>query len=112
MQDGWGISYRTKAGSKTAKISKLADCKNGKLCIDRDPWEYRPIKRHDLTIWNRLATQQCELCGVREEHCKVYHAGSMSKLNPDTDCGQQMLSMKRKTLVVCEKCYGLIHDGI
>ena len=112
LQDGWGISYQTKAGSKLAKLSKLADCKNGKLCIDRDPWEYRPIKRHDLTIWNRLEAHQCELCGVHDEHCKVYHAGSMNKLNPETEWGQQMLSMRRKTLIVCEKCYGLIHDGI
>ena len=45
LQDGWGISYQTKAGSKLAKLSKLADCKNEKLCIDRDPWEYRPNKK-------------------------------------------------------------------
>lgn len=112
VKDGWGIPYSTKEGEKIARISKLSDCKNGKLCIDRDPWLYRPIKRHDLTIWSRLEAKQCELCGTHSEHCKVYHAGSMKQLNPNTEWGKQMTSMRRKTLVVCEKCYEMIHSGV
>lgn len=112
VKDGWGIPYSTKEGQKIARMSKLKDCKNGKLCIDRDPWIYRPVKRHDLTIWDRLEAKQCELCGTHSDHCKVYHAGKMKQLNPNTEWGKQMITMRRKTLVVCEKCYVLIHEGV
>lgn len=111
LREGWGIPYSTKEGEKIARISKISDCRNGKLCIDRDPWVYRPVKRHDLTLWKRLSANQCELCGVQSEHCKVYHAGSMKKLETNTEWGKQMMSMRRKTLVVCEKCYDLIHQS-
>ena len=111
LPDGWGVPYHTKDGEKIARLSNLAVCRNGKFCDDRDPWVFKPLRKRDLTIWNRLSLCQCELCGTHSEHVKVYHAGNMKSLNPNTDWGYLMISIRRKTLVVCEKCYDLIKSG-
>ena len=108
-KDGWGIPYKTKAGEGIAKMSKLADCRNGKLCIDVDPWSYVPYKDGALSIQRRLSAHTCELCGTHCEYVKVYHAGSMKELNLSTPWGAKMKDIRRKTLVVCYECYNTIH---
>ncbi len=108
-QDGWGVPYETKNGVRYAHIASLADCKVGKMLVDYDPWRYRSFEERKLTLRQRLETCTCELCGKHSTHCVIHHVGSMKKLTKDTDWGQRMLEMKRKTLVVCEECHGRIH---
>ena len=111
VSGGWGIPYQTKAGMKIAKLSKLADCRQNRQFDDCDPWQYKSYKDYNLTLWKRLMPSICELCGRHSEHCMVYHAGSMKKLNPETAWGARMLDIRRKTLVVCENCFASIHGG-
>lgn len=109
-QDGWGIPYETKNGVRYAHIASLADCKVGKMLVDYDPWRYRSFEERKLTLRQRLETCTCELCGKHSTQCVIHHVGSMKKLSKDTDWGQRMLKMKRKTLVVCEECHERIHQ--
>lgn len=111
IKGGWGIPYRTKAGEGIAKMSKLADCRKGKLCIDVDPWSYVPYKDGALSIQKRLFAQTCELCGTHSKYVKVYHAGSMKELDLSTPWGKKMMDIRRKTLVVCNECYNTIHGN-
>lgn len=111
IKGGWGIPYRTKAGEGIAKMSKLADCRKGKLCIDVDPWSYVPYKDGALSIQKRLFAQTCELCGTHSKYVKVYHAGSMKELDLSTPWGKKMMDIRRKTLVVCKECYNTIHGN-
>lgn len=108
-QNGWGIPYETKNGVRYAHIASIADCKAGKLLIDRDPWRYRSFEERNLTIRQRLEACACELCGKHSAHCTVHHAGSMKKLSNDTAWGRKMRELRRKTLIVCEDCHALIH---
>jgi len=41
-----------------------------------------------------------------------YHAGSMKQLNTNTERRKQMIFMRYKTLVICEKYYEMIHNGV
>ena len=110
LDNGWGIPYETKAEKKIAKLSKISDCRNGKYCDDINPWQYKAFQEYNLNIWKRLRANICELCGTHSANCKVYHAGSMKNLSKDTEWGNQMLRMNRKTLIVCESCYSQIHE--
>lgn len=109
IKGGWGIPYKTRKGEGMAKMSKLADCRNGKLCIDVNPWSYVSYRDGALSIQKRLSTHTCELCGTYCEHVKVYHAGSMKELDLATPWGAKMKAIRRKTLVVCGDCYERIH---
>ncbi len=109
IKGGWGIPYKTKTGEGIAKMSKLADCRNGKLCLDVNPWSYVSYKDGALSIQRRLLTHTCELCGTYCEHVKVFHAGSMKELDLSTPWGAKMKGIRRKTLVVCPECYNRIH---
>ena len=108
-QNGWGIPYETKNGVRHAHIAFIADCKAGKLMVDRDPWRYRSFEERNLTMRQRLEACTCELCGKHSVHCTVHHAGSMKKLSDDTAWGRKMREMRRKTLIACEDCHALIH---
>ena len=109
IKGGWGIPYKTKTNEGIAKMSKLTDCRNGKLCLDVNPWSYLSYKDGALSIQRRLLTHTCELCGTYCEHVKVFHAGSMKELDLSTPWGAKMKAIRRKTLVVCPECYNRIH---
>ena len=105
----WAIPYETKSGIKYAKLVSLADCKAGKLMSDRDPWQYKPFDAKKLSQYVRLSAGVCELCGENNDSCCIYHAGKMKNLKSTTEWGKKMLHMRRKTLIVCPKCFKRIH---
>lgn len=101
----WAVPYQTKAGQKSVRIVKIADCKKAN---DSDtifqPSRF-PKKR---TIQERLNAGVCELCGSSENGlCEIHHVGSLK------DLGNQpwellMKQKNRKTLVVCSGCHSEI----
>ena len=59
----------------------------------------------------------CELCGS-QERCEVHHVRKLSDLKnrwsgrkQKPDWVIRMITMRRKTLVVCAKCHDAIHAG-
>ena len=109
LDDGWGVPYETKYGTKYARIPKLADCKAGKMMFDRDPWVFKPSSVSQMSQIKRLEAGVCELCGRGSGSCKIFHAGKMKNLKSTTNWGKKMQHMKRKTLIVCPECYRRIH---
>jgi group II intron reverse transcriptase/maturase len=72
-------------------------------------------KRNDLL--KRLAADQCEICGA-ETDCEVHHVRKLADLKKRWQGRKQppiwvvrMLTMQRKTLVVCHDCHWKIHNG-
>ena len=96
-------------GIKYAKLVSLADCKAGKLMSDKDPWQYKSFDPKKLSQYVRLSAGVCELCGDNSDSCCIYHAGKMKNLKSTTEWGKKMLHMRRKTLIVCPKCFKKIH---
>ena len=105
----WAIPYETKGGINYAKLVSLADCKAGKLMSDKDPWQYKSFDPKKLSQYVRLSAGVCELCGDNSDSCCIYHAGKMKNLKSTTEWGKKMLHMRRKTLIVCPKCFKKIH---
>lgn len=71
--------------------------------------------RTDLV--QRLQANECELCGVMEK-CDVHHIRKLANLKErwrgkkeKPDWVVRMIALRRKTLVVCEKCHVKIHAG-
>lgn len=103
---GWAVSYQTKAGPKSVRIVKIADCKKG-FVGDTIPQPGKfPKKR---TIQERLNAGMCELCGSAESGlCEIHHVGSLKELG-DQPWELLMKQKRRKTLVVCSGCHSKIH---
>ena len=80
---------------------------------DRPLDQDRTIPRRELL--DRLQANTCELCGSRHK-VQVHHIRRLSDLKVK---GQRekptwlkvMSAMKRKTLIVCERCHVAIHAG-
>ena len=77
------------------------------------PDQDRTIPRRELL--DRLQANTCELCGSRHK-VQVHHIRKLSDLKVK---GQRekptwlrvMSAMRRKTLIVCERCHVAIHAG-
>jgi len=63
----------------------------------------------------RLLAQECELCGSTET-IQVHHIRKLADLKTRNgrekpSWAKRMAEMRRKTLVVCQKCHNAIHQG-
>ena len=63
----------------------------------------------------RLLAQECELCGSTEA-IQVHHIRKLADLKTKNgrekpSWAKRMAAMRRKTLVVCQKCHNAIHQG-
>lgn len=86
---------------------KLAYHKNISIC-DAPPKVYNT--RSELI--SRLMNKECELCG-QEAKLEMHHVHKLKDLYKNTkpEWVKRMISMRRKTLAVCEKCHDDIHYG-
>jgi group II intron reverse transcriptase/maturase len=118
-----GVTYETKAGRKTLtyfnepiKKRDQPDIGPGGLGI----WDKPILERHQILA--RLAAEECELCGKPWDSTNTLEVHHVRKLK---DIKQKyarrgrnipqwvlrMSSLRRKTLVVCQKCHDEIHAG-
>jgi hypothetical protein len=78
--------------------------------IDRQPQD-QPIYAQKELI-QRLRKGRCELCR-RSENIEVHHIRGLAELAPTGPIQpawqKVMANKRRKTLVVCDDCHGLIH---
>lgn len=118
-----GVTYQTKAGMKTLtyfnepiKKKDKPDIGPGGLGI----WDKPILERHQ--ILKRLAADKCELCEQpwnSANTLEVHHVRKLKDIKQKyARRGQnipqwvlRMSSLRRKTLVVCQKCHDEIHAG-
>jgi group II intron reverse transcriptase/maturase len=118
-----GVTYQTKAGMKTLtyfnepiKKKDKPDIGPGGLGI----WDKPILERHQ--ILKRLAADTCELCGKPWDSTntlEVHHVRKLKDIKQKyAKRGQnipqwvlRMSRLRRKTLVVCQKCHDEIHAG-
>jgi group II intron reverse transcriptase/maturase len=74
-----------------------------------------PIRYERKEVVRRLIASRCELCTIKDKNCVVHQVRKLADL---TNLGKQrprwahiMLQKRRKTLIVCQSCHHLIHDG-
>lgn len=118
-----GVTYQTKAGMKTLtyfneplRKKDKPDTGPGGLGI----WDKPILERHQIT--KRLAADTCELCEKpwnSTNTLEVHHVRKLKDIKQKyARKGEnipkwvlRMSSLRRKTLVVCEKCHNEIHAG-
>ena len=85
--------------------------RKGAVLTDRAPAQIT-YPRKELV--KRLCKGRCELC-QRTDTVQVHQVRKLTDLNhpgPTTPAWiQRMTGMRRKTLVVCQPCHDLIHNG-
>jgi hypothetical protein len=62
-------------------------------------------------IVGRLRRRSCEMCGAERVEVEVHQVRGLASLDLGTDAGKAMARMRRKTLVMCGPCHGLIDAG-
>ena len=77
--------------------------------MPKEPREFSlEHKPRELVV--RLVQGRCEWCGAEDEAPRVYQVKEMKELRPEVEWQAKMISMHRKTLVVCHDCYKKIHS--
>lgn len=64
------------------------------------------------SVPERLKSGICELCGKKVEKLIVHQVRNLNHLKGEKESEKVMLTIHRKTLVVCPECYALIQQGI
>ena len=104
----WGIPYETKSGRKQMAIVRFTDLKRGrKYADDVDAIAQRHYGFNELE--KRLKANKCEFCGVEKPPFEIHHINKLKNLKGKAMWEKVMISRKRKTLVVCQKCHYEIH---
>jgi group II intron reverse transcriptase/maturase len=118
-----GVVYQTKAGMKTLTYFNEPIRKKDKPDIGPGGlgiWDKPILSRHQILA--RLAAHKCELCGKPWDSTntlEVHHVRKLKDIKQKYARKEQnipqwvlrMSSLRRKTLVVCEKCHDEIHAG-
>lgn len=91
----------------------------GGLSLRRSPFVplndrvFEILGRTDLI--QQLHATQCQLCGSTEAPIQVHHIRKLAELTrgkrPLPRWKEVMITMRRKTLAVCERCHRAIHGG-
>lgn len=114
FQDGhgrWGIPYETKKGWKRSYFANFSDCKRTENPTDMITNATQIYRFSVNTLENRLKAKVCELCGSTESDCyEIHHINKVKNLKGKEPWERAMIAKRRKTLVVCKQCHGVIHD--
>lgn len=80
--------------------------------VDQLPRPVTVYNYHPSELIVRMLQGTCEFCGNHENTVKVHHVAALKDLNPDKPWEAKMLSMRRKSLVVCDHCFALIQSDM
>ncbi|MDY3832387.1 MAG: group II intron reverse transcriptase/maturase, partial [Candidatus Ventricola sp.] len=67
---------------------------------------------HPSELIVRMLRGTCEFCGSHGNTVKVHHVAALKDLKPEKPWEAKMLSMRRKSLVVCDHCFALIQSDM
>lgn len=104
----WAIPYETKNGKKHMPIVRVTNLKKDSGYTDdvdvivRNFYGFNELEK-------RLKAGKCELCGTEAAPFEIHHVNKLKNLKGKEMWEKAMISRKRKTLVVCQKCHYEIH---
>jgi len=77
--------------------------------VDQIPntWVFRSHSELGL----RLLAQECEWCGAKDSPIEVHHVRKLKDLDGKAVWEKEMLSRRRKTMVLCRTCHRKLHAG-
>lgn len=104
----WAIPYETKSGKKHMPIVRFANLKKDSRCIVDVDVIIRSFYGFN-ELEKRLKADKCELCGTESAPFEIHHVNKLKNLKGKEMWEKVMISRKRKTLVVCQKCHYEIH---
>lgn len=109
---GWCIPYETKQGTKWMYFAKYQDSKKLQAAKDEMPHAVPQMIKMRSSFESRLMAQKCEFCGCADSSCyEVHHVHKLKDIKGKTMLEQVMISRKRKTIVLCERCHHTLHNG-
>ena len=109
----FSVPYETKSGTKYAVLYNKGFVRDKKPLydsVDITP-EYSHLYK-PRELFYRVKAGKCEMCGKKSNEITVHQVGSLSELIGDTAWERLMKKKRRKTLIVCGECHGLIHNEI
>ena len=62
-------------------------------------------------LGQRIRANECEWCGTQDGQMEVHHVRKLKNLAGKPLWEQVMIARQRKTMVLCRKCHGDLHDG-
>lgn len=113
------VDVPTKNGTRTIYWGgiSLKIVKPGSEAIDDRIGIRNFVANSRTDLVQRLKANECEICGATEK-CDVHHIRKLANLKErwrgkreKPDWVVRMIALRRKTLVVCEKCHAKIHAG-
>jgi len=77
--------------------------------VDNIPYTWKFRSNSELGL--RLLAQECEWCGTTEGPIEVHHVRKLKDLEGKKLWEKQMISRRRKTMVLCRTCHRKLHAG-
>jgi hypothetical protein len=114
------IEVKIPRGNKKNLIASFGDIslrrkENSNFSHQED--KYMIVHRRRSELLDRLLNDKCELCGV-SKNINVHHIKKISDLKRRCEGKKDipkwkelMITINRKTLIVCNECHNLIHSG-
>lgn len=109
----FGVKYKTKDGKE--KVCLFYNEGFKRKDINRNAGvDNITDKRFYLgktSLIQRLEASKCELCGAENVPIEIHHVRKLKELKDKKFWEQFMIARKRKTLALCHKCHGDLHNG-
>jgi len=112
--DGSVLILPKKDGTRILRLFRLKDLRPpapGRPDIDTAPHPLAlTLSRSELI--RRLNSGQCEYCETTQGPFEVHHVRKLKEIEPGKTLWQRMMiARRRKTLVLCQSCHHLLHQG-
>lgn len=109
----WILQYKMKEDWKQLKVFQLKHLRKRPDGNDK-----LPLTEHLYTIGTELIQRMnanlCEYCGNTSRPMEVHHVRKLKDLQPKKhleNWERVMIARNRKTLILCDKCHQLLHQG-
>ena len=108
------VEYFTKKGMKTSTLYNggFSRKKEDEVIKDASVSILPQYKKYDKrnSFAGRIRAKVCELCEQKSNDLVFHQVKKLKDLKGVTEWERVMLRVRRKTLVVCPKCYDAIHS--
>jgi len=111
MKNGvFGVTYMTKSGRKRCEFHHSPLEKKNESAPSFTDILPQYQKHNELV--KRLRRGECELCTAKTESIKMHHVRSLKSLKGTSVSEMLMLQKRRKSLALCEVCFGKVSTGL
>jgi len=104
MPDGTTRSHRLLSSTRQFQQQSISYAR-----VDFKPYTWKFQSRSELG--QRLRANECEWCGTQTGIMQVHHIKKLKDLKGKSAWEIQMISRKRKTMVLCKQCHVELHAG-